>query len=77
VKLCKDCKWCKNTNKRRAYFECHHPNNRSERIDLVDGEVIKVSQVTYCDNQRLRDWLQCRTTHTCGKEGRWWEAKDE
>lgn len=68
MKLCVDCKW---SNRANVSPECSCPQNG---IDLVTGKVVK----EYCTVSRLFGWLGCRLLFggSCGKEGRWWEARD-
>lgn len=72
MKLCVQC---------RHYEEgkCYHPNSTTKYIDPVGGEE-KFSNAygsgpMYCSTARLHGWLGTRITQSCGKEGRFWEAK--
>ena len=65
MKLCKDCKWAKleGTNRLfrwKEFMKCHHPSLIEK--NAVDGK----ERTYYCGTMRI---------HTCGSEGKLWEAK--
>ena len=65
--LCKDCKW-------RSGIMCNTPYRRYG-IDYVDGGTIELDWHS-CVAQRYDGWLMSHIQHTCGKNPRWFEAKD-
>jgi len=82
-KLCKDCKWCRPfeypglQDWRWPVAECTCPRNlASPAPSLVDGES---SSQEYrwpaCCQHRSDGWLDRMLMRTCGRAGRWWEAK--
>ena len=64
-KLCKDCKWCENTNisKRR----CYHPD--LVKLDLVTGGI----DAPFSNMERDSFWISSK----CKEEGLLWEQKEE
>ena len=69
MKLCKDCKFFSNSIRPT----CGKTISRvtGEPLDIYDG------WRGNADLQREDNWLSCRIMKTCGKEGRWWEPKEE
>lgn len=70
MKLCKDCKWCLPPNGRHS--RCDNPKNIV--IDPVTGE--KRRKWEFCSTQRLYGMFEAWSLKMCGKEGKWWEAKE-
>ena len=66
MKLCKDCKYGETYD----VFFCR----RLERIELCHGEIDRDSW-TYARLERRDGPLMSRLKGSCGKEGRFWEAK--
>lgn len=81
-KFCKDCKHCIanetlcDENKIR-YAKCGSPRGNFN-LDLLTGKSEK--EYSYCFTHRkssFNSWLMCRLTRTCGKDGRFWEPKED
>ena len=83
MKLCKDCKWWKESpyGAPGELDKCLSPKNidlkKSKRTCLVVGKPMPIKESFrwgYCDINRAGGWIVCRLVDSCGKEGRWWEA---
>ena len=74
MKLCKDCKWCKDPGR---FAKCAHPKNKVDDsapyTGFNDDYALKIE---YCSIHRAAGIIHCRVTGLCGKEGRWWEPKE-
>jgi len=71
MKFCRDCKW----NKKQIFGECEYCNApKNIKYDIVSGD--QYFQIPGCHEHRTDGWLKARRYNTCGKEGRWWEAKE-
>ena len=72
-RLCRDCKWCKEPGE---FAKCYHPKNTRNISAKYTGFTERVSlNINYCSTHREAGWIHCRMAGSCGKEGRWWEAK--
>jgi hypothetical protein len=77
MKQCKDCNWCGiedgwNWNPAAASRMCYSPEN-------IDHEMVSASKKwrKRCYFQRADGFIFCRLMKTCGKEGRWFQAKNK
>lgn len=73
IKLCKECRWCKNPGE---FAECRAPQNKKNINKQTGFE--EERRYNYCSTQRsslLGGWISCRLDGACGVEGRWWESK--
>lgn len=75
MKLCRD---CKNFVAKDDYREnrCHRP--KFKETNPVTGEVTLTNDDGWLSNCRLSredGWFDARFMGSCGKEGRFWEAK--
>lgn len=69
IKLCKDCK-----HYIPEYNRCNYCRaNNIGIIDMITGEFSPLW--IYCSTHREDSWIYARFNKTCGKEGRFWEAK--
>jgi hypothetical protein len=71
MKLCVDCKLMISFELDLTLSKCGRP---SGIIDVVTGGS-KPLEVQYCSIQRHDGWFWARVMHTCGEEGRFFEAK--
>jgi hypothetical protein len=79
----KSCATCRHRHDRNYPWgeidrECHAPQNLDRRVyleDVVSGErPLRYRRIT-CLANRIDGWLSARLNNTCGREGRWFEAK--
>lgn len=70
MKLCKDCKHIGKSPFGTLTY-CHRPID----IDVVSGDANIVGN--YCSVERSVAWLNARVFKMCGKEGRYFEEKEE
>lgn len=76
MNICAMCRWVTDTDKHFVAWQCHLP--RGEYTDYVTGHVYPVYQAgRYCEELRKAGWLEARISRLCGKEGRYWEAKND
>lgn len=73
VKLCKDCKHCREKEGRSGedFNTCEKP---MPRISLSTGRHT-LQPYKYCETLRNQGFLAARVLGVCGSEGRWWETK--
>jgi hypothetical protein len=75
LKLCKDCHWSAidpdSGGADRDRYICGFPRN----INLVTGEAIE-GWKKRAFLQRRDGYVGCRMRGTCGKEGRWFQARE-
>lgn len=69
MKLCKDCKYSNNS---QEYAYCQR--TIKPKISQVTG-LVDTSNKWYCDLSRSCSWLEVLLFKTCGKHGKYWEAK--
>jgi len=60
-KLCKECKHC------TSNLECE----LTEYVNVVTGDIY----ISLCSTQRSLSLDDAYNTNTCGKDGKFWEAK--
>jgi hypothetical protein len=83
--LCKDCKFCDQSNSNPEYWKCNAPQNRRERVIVgfvVTGQAIKKVEPyhAFCCHQRVlsrRLMFSGVWEHWCGLEGAFFEPKTE
>lgn len=52
--------------------------SRSNRLsELISGTFVYTYRYPYCHSHREDGWLFARIGKTCGKEGRWFEKKED
>ncbi len=66
LKICKDCKYADPST-----YWCVYPIR--EWINLATGN--PESRTASCNYHREDGWISCRTSGTCGKEGRFYVKK--
>ena len=71
IKLCKDCKHCNFNKVHPILSECTRFYLKLE-VSLIDGS--KIEEFYSCKTVRRDDPL---FADYCGKEGKYWEKKDE
>lgn len=74
-KHCVNCKHAQNTQDFGGRHACCRAPKNVERFDGVTGA--RVWRYHACKFQREDNWLVCRIYGLCGREGRWFEPKDE
>lgn len=72
TRFCKDCKWA-NDPGAGGLMQCNSPRGLSE-AHPVTGERKPVD--SWCSTQRMDPWPVDWLTGTCGRRGRWWEARE-
>lgn len=75
------CDWVQFGSKlHRAFLKCKHPNVylKNNREAVVFGDNPPARENLYCSNAREESLVgRHHTFSCCGKEGKYWEAKDE
>ena len=72
MKTCSNCKYCEPLGT-YEYYECRAPQNNVE--NLVVGGFKPRWQ--FCATHRPDSWLLALLIGTCGKRGRWFQAKEK
>lgn len=68
-KICAECRWYE---PHMLVDCCSCPKNLEKNV--VSGNYMY--RHMFCSDHRDDGFIECRIMHTCGKEGRWWEAKN-
>lgn len=79
----KSCAACRHYHKKlwpngTVTYECQAPQNLDRYAylsDVVSGQRPMRYRKSNCFSQRADGWLSARLGNTCGREGRWFEAK--
>jgi uncharacterized protein YuzE len=80
-KLCKDCRWAyclaSGGEDNPIYWECHHDSSRTtDPPDLVVGRPAKVGRL-FCSEARTFKTDHKTNEPLCGRDGRFWEPRDD
>lgn len=70
MKLCKDCKHIGKSKLTGELVKCYRPDG----IDLVTGVEARLDN--YCSTERTPGWINSYTFGYCGKQARYFEAKE-
>ena len=82
VPACVDCKWHYHSGRRDRWGHmCSYPDkglHTCER-DVITGEMTEmpIHADKECSQQRIATGFVAREWNTCGKQGRWFEPKEE
>ena len=68
MKLCKDCKYCEDSDTRFSICSCQR---NPTRINYTTG--IKEMRWSHCNLLREDGFIGCRIMGCCGREGRFFE----
>lgn len=76
MKFCKDCKH--SFDLESTFPKCKAPENFQVKTEyLVSGDRTNCFRWMYCETQRKSGWLEARIDNSCGREGRWFEPRNQ